>query len=217
MKKLRKKYGEGVRFFACGEYGKDGKRLWNPHYHAILFNLDFEDKILWTENGRGDPVFTSQSLSDLWQQGFCTVAAASFQSAAYVSRYIMKKVTGELASDHYQWIDTQTGECLQLTPEFVTMSRGSAKLKTGGIGRGWYDKFADDVFPDDFIVIEGKKMRPPKYYDDLLDQEDESERRHMKGARRRKGKVFEPHNTPERRKVREKVKEAQISKLGREL
>ena len=41
MKRLRRRFGEGVRFFHCGEYGENFGR---PHYHAILFNLDFSDK-----------------------------------------------------------------------------------------------------------------------------------------------------------------------------
>ena len=44
MKRLRKKYGDGIRFFHCGEYGEKTGR---PHYHAILFNHDFDDKYYW--------------------------------------------------------------------------------------------------------------------------------------------------------------------------
>ena len=42
MKRLRKSVApRRVRFFHCGEYGERGDR---PHYHAILFNLDFDDR-----------------------------------------------------------------------------------------------------------------------------------------------------------------------------
>ncbi|AXL15037.1 replication initiator protein [Microviridae sp.] len=212
IKRLRKKYGAGIRFFACGEYGQSGSRQWNPHYHLILFNHDFPDKKLWKENKHGDHVYISESLQSLWQdQGFTTTAGVTFQSAAYVSRYIMKKVTGEPAKDHYSWVDPETGEVLQLTPEFVTMSRRP------GIGSGWYDKWSGDVFPDDFIIVDGKNMRPPKYYDKLLEAEDAREHRKMKGKRTRGGKLHPEDQTPERRKVREKVKQAQIKHLGREL
>ncbi len=208
MKKLRKKYGSGIRFFACGEYGGKSNR---PHYHAILFNHDFRDKKLWKNNGQGDPVFTSESLECLWGLGFTTTAGVSFQSAAYVSRYIMKKVTGDQADDHYQWMNPETGELLPITPEFVTMSRRP------GIGRDWYEKYKGDAYPDDFLIVDGKRMRPPQYYDRLLDQEDARELQKIKGGRKRKAKIHSEDNTPERRKVREEVKESQISKLGREL
>jgi len=38
MKRLRKKYGAGIRYFACGEYGEKLKR---PHYHVCIFGLNF--------------------------------------------------------------------------------------------------------------------------------------------------------------------------------
>lgn len=123
----------------------------------------------------------------------------------------MKKVTGDPAQAHYEWMHPYTGEIMQLTPEFVTMSRRP------GIGRGWYEKWSGDVFPDDFIIVDGKHMRPPKYYDDLLDKEDERELRKMKGVRKRNADKHSDDNTPERRKVREKVKISQIKTLGREL
>lgn len=62
MKKLRKKmvpkcpYSVGsperdewlekneIRFYMCGEYGDQN---WRPHYHAILFNCEFPDKVYW--------------------------------------------------------------------------------------------------------------------------------------------------------------------------
>lgn len=93
MKKLRKKYGAGIRFFHCGEYGEKFRR---PHYHALIFNHDFDDKILWSKN-RGSPLYISESLDSLWEFGFATIGDVTFESAAYVARYITKKVNGELA------------------------------------------------------------------------------------------------------------------------
>lgn len=212
MKRLRKKYGNGIRFFACGEYGEGGKREWNPHFHLILFNHDFEDKVLWKENKQGDSVYTSQSLQQLWEdQGFTTVAGVSFQSASYVSRYVMKKITGDQAENHYLWMEPSTGELLPLNSPFVTMSRRP------GIGHGWYAKWSGDVYPDDFLVIDGKKMRPPKYYDKLLEEEDAKRLQRQKGGRKRNAKTRADDNTPERLKVREEVKQAQIRTLGREI
>ena len=100
MKRLRKKYGE-VRFYMCGEYGEENKR---PHYHACLFGVEFEDKELHRVR-RGIPLYKSETLNKLWKLGFCTIGDVTFESAAYVARYIMKKVTGEKAEEHYRCPD----------------------------------------------------------------------------------------------------------------
>lgn len=119
MKKLRKKYGNGIRFFQCGEYGE---KLRRPHHHALLFNFDFPDKELWTM--RNDlPVWRSSTLEKLWHYGISEIGSLTFESAAYVARYILKKVTGTDAVQHY--VNEDTGVILK--PEYVTMSRGGKK------------------------------------------------------------------------------------------
>ena len=138
MKRLRKKYGKGIRFFHCGEYGDLYGR---PHYHACLFNHDFDDRRLYSV--RDDVrLYTSESLQELWPFGFSSVGDVTFDSAAYVARYIMKKINGENAWHHYSEIDFDTGEIInQRKPEYTTMSRRP------GIGKGWYEKFKNDLYP----------------------------------------------------------------------
>uniref|UniRef100_UPI0040482461 rolling circle replication-associated protein n=1 Tax=Shewanella sp. TaxID=50422 RepID=UPI0040482461 len=94
MKRLRKKYPHAVRYYQCGEYGSKTHR---PHYHACLFGHDFKDKTLWQKGSDGTPLYISSSLQDLWSSdghsiGFSTIGTVTFQSAAYVARYIMKKI-----------------------------------------------------------------------------------------------------------------------------
>ena len=95
MKRLRKKFGEGIRFFHCGEYGEENGR---PHHHAIIFNHDFADKKVWKTNN-GVVLYRSKMLEELWPYGFATVGCVSFESAAYVARYITKKVNVEACSN----------------------------------------------------------------------------------------------------------------------
>lgn len=97
MKRLRKRHGDGVRFYMCGEYGEKQGR---PHYHACLFNFRFSDMRLWQERN-GVKLYRSAELERLWPFGFCSVGEVTFESAAYVARYIMKKVTGDAAESHY--------------------------------------------------------------------------------------------------------------------
>ena len=100
MKRLRKHFGVGIRFYMAGEYGS---ALGRPHFHAILFNFDFPDKVFHASRGK-HRVFRSASLEMLWPFGFSEIGSVTFQSAAYISRYIMKKVTGHVADDHYEFI-----------------------------------------------------------------------------------------------------------------
>lgn len=154
MKRLRKRFGPGIRFFHCGEYGE---RLERPHYHALLFNHDFEDRKLWTEREE-QRLYVSRSLSELWPLGFSTVGDVTFNSASYVARYVVKKITGKGAEQHY----------LGRTPEYITMSRRP------GIGRRWFETFRGDVYPADDLIVRGNHSRPPRYYDDLLGKTDPS-------------------------------------------
>lgn len=100
MKRLRKKYGAGIRFYMCGEYGE---QLGRPHFHACIFGMDFADKKLWKTTGSKSKLYRSAELEKLWTFGFSSVGDVNFESAAYVARYIMKKVTGEAATEHYRF------------------------------------------------------------------------------------------------------------------
>lgn len=205
MKRLRFKYGEGIRFFHCGEYGELNGR---PHYHACLFNFDFPDKKLWkiSNNNR---LYVSKSLDELWGFGFCTIGDVTFESAAYVARYIMKKITGDAAEQHYEYIDQTTGEIFQRKPEYTTMSRRP------GIGKGFFDQFSTDIFPHDYVVINGKKIRPPKYYDGLLEFTRPYEFDLVKDHREVTAQFHIDNNTKDRLNVREQVQIAKLNLLNR--
>lgn len=34
-----------------------------------------------------------------------------------------------------------------------------------GIGLTWFEKYKSDVYPHDYVVVNGSKVRPPRYYD----------------------------------------------------
>ncbi len=207
MKRLRKHYlpkgtKRKIRYYMCGEYGEKTLR---PHYHACLFGLDFQDKKLWTTQNE-HRVYTSQELSSLWSQdgeslGFSTIGQVTFQSAAYVARYIMKKITGDLAADHYRGRQ----------PEYTTMSRRPGLAKT------WIEKYHEtDVSHDDHVILNGKTFRPPRYYDNHFEITDPEKWIATKARRITKGRL-NPDNTPERRKVRAKVRAQKLKKLKRNL
>lgn len=209
MKKLRKAFPKDrIRFFLCAEYGSE---LARPHYHACLFNFDFEDKYFWMIRN-GNKLYRSPKLESIWGKGFCLVGEVTFESAAYVARYIMKKITGEDAIDHY--VDKNTGEVKK--PEFVTMSRGG-KGGLGGIGKRWFERYVNDVFPSDFVVMRGKKMKPPKYYDKIYDGQNPNLYDKIRETRIRQQKKKVMDNDSFRLPVKEEVKRSQIRSLIRKL
>lgn len=204
--------GEKIRFYMCGEYGETFGR---PHLHACLFNMDLPDKKLWKIE-RGNPIYTSDFLAETWGQGFTSVGAVTFQSAAYVARYVMKKVTGEPAQDHYEWIDQETGEIHNRTPEFNKMSLGG-RGGLGGIGKGWFDKYHRDVFPSDQVIINGKPVTPPKYYTSQYERLYPEEYEALKRRRKATAERRKADNTPDRLRVREKVLQSRLKQLKRSI
>lgn len=206
MMRLRKRFGSGIRFFGCGEYGDQSLR---PHYHALLFNFDFADKRYRTERN-GNRVFTSEALSELWPDGFHEIGSVTNASAGYVARYCLKKINGKRADDHYYRPSPVDGQMHRVEPEFATMSRRP------GLGTNWFDNFAAETFPSDFLIVDGRKVRPPAYY---LRRLDESGQEKIKRARKRAAVKPEArwNSTPERLAVREEVHAARIKRLVRTL
>nr|QJB20822.1 MAG: replication initiator protein [Microvirus sp.] len=204
MKRLRKKFGSNIRFFHCGEYGEKFSR---PHYHACLFNFSPPDKVLFkTVNGFN--LYLSKSLEELWGKGFVTIGDVTFESAAYVARYVLKKVTGNRAADYYSFVDSD-GVVRLRRPEYVTMSRRP------GIASGWYDKFSGDVFPSDQVIIRGRPMRPPRFYDNKLKAFDPEMWDEVSFSRFETAQKHLDNSSPQRLAVRHEVQRARLSKLPR--
>jgi len=184
MKRLRRRTGEKIRFFHCGEYGDD---LGRPHYHACLFGYAFPDETPHRVSDSGHTQFRSDLLSDLWPLGLHEIGELTFESAQYVAAYTTKKIKLSHASteeainayrERYEvGVDESTGEVLELAPEYATMSRNP------GIARDWYDRYSADVFPHDHVIVNGHPAKPPRYYLEQLKKHDERSARAVKKAR----------------------------------
>lgn len=198
MRRLRYNF-ERPRFYMCGEYGE---KLGRPHFHACLFNINFEDKIFYKVSPSGETLYRSPTLEKLWPYGYSSIGDLTFESAAYVARYIMEKRTGPEAELHYQKTDTDTGESVSLEPEFTSMS-----LKPG-IGADWFHQYRTDVYPHDYVIVRGKKMKPPRSYDRWLKQQEPGTWECVEHSRLEKMRKAENDNTPARLKVREQVARA---------
>lgn len=209
MKRLREARSDTrVRYFQCGEYGET---TWRPHHHAIVFGVDWADRERYSQNARGDVLYRSQELDDLWSHGQVWIGGFSFASAAYVARYVMKKVTGDAAADHYRRVDPETGEVYSLVPPYVTMSRRP------GIGTRFMERYSSDLFPADAVVVNGVESLPPRFYVKQLEKSDPVAVKKLKRQRIMNAGKHRADNTSERLRVRQEVKEAQISTLTRKL
>jgi len=215
MKRLRKAIApKKVRYYMCGEYGDNTKR---PHYHACLFGYDPRDKELYRTTD-GINLYSSAGLEQIWGKGFVTIGSVTFESAAYVARYVTKKITGrkadaldEIGLKHYEWLCPITGEVTELQPEYTAMS-----LKPG-IGKTWLDKYDSDVYNHDHVIVNGKKCRPPRYYDKVLESYDSEKLEELKIHRQEKAVLHEKNNTLDRLMVREKVQNQRFKQLKRSL
>lgn len=196
MKRLRRMFPEKkIRFFHCGEYGHLFSR---PHHHACLFNFRFPDLVFYSERQK-TRLYRSEILEKLWPYGFCTVGDVTFESAAYVARYIVKKMSGPRGEEIYNGRH----------PEYTTMSRKP------GIGAEWFDQFSDDCYPHDYMVIRnGIKCRPPQYYERRYDLKCPEKLLDIK--RERADNAFNnPNNTRDRLFVREELQYRRAKKLER--
>lgn len=192
-KRLRKHQGP-FRFFTCAEYSPKLR----PHFHSCLFGLAFDDLVDTGERSNNRPVITSPTLEKIWGNGFVSVGNLCYQTANYVARYILKRKTGDNGSSYLR-IDHENELCFEVSPEFATMS------KNPGIGATWLKKFQGDVYPSDECIHQGKRFRPPRFYDDYYKkfQPDDFE----KIQRKRRQKVLKRQNelTPDELKNREKI------------
>lgn len=203
-KRLRKTHK--FRFYHCGEYGDDTSRA---HYHALLFGLDFRaDRKFYRTTDQGHKLYTSEFLDKTWKLGQCQIGDLTAESAAYVSRYAMKKQTGQFAEGYYDKFDIFTGEVHERKAPYVTMSRRP------GIGKSWLDKYQTDVYPSDEVIVKGRPTRPPKYYDA---QQPEDELALLKKKRQAKAATHASNNTPDRLRVREHIHLARMCLLPRNL
>lgn len=166
LKRLRKRFGDNLRYLAAGEYGSDTCR---PHYHLIIFGLQLDDLEFYKQQ-RGYTYYNSKSLQKCWSLnlgsnrvplydsiGYAVVGEVSWQTCAYVARYVTKKLKGPAA----QWY-----EDMHMEPPFMLMSRNP------GLAHQWYVDHPD-YHDYEYINVStpdgGRKFKPPKYLDYLYD------------------------------------------------
>lgn len=136
LKLLRKHCGK-VRYFGCGEYGSK----FRPHYHIILFGIDFDDKYFWCKSKSGDDLFRSPTLERLWTKGYSYIGKVDLSTAKYCSKYLQKFLI-----ENYDILEERVRP-------FMMMSNRP------GIG-GDYRKCLET----DKLYFNGSYVKTPRYY-----------------------------------------------------
>lgn len=159
--RLRKKFPpKSLSYYLCGEYGESNQR---PHYHAVLLGPRFLDRDRLPDRD-GTPLWASETLERAWGLGFVELTTMSYNAAAYVAGYVRKKIRHRDEPEAYDRVDPETGEIVGIEREFARMSRRPA------IGKRWIERYWRDVYPSDFVVMDGREVRPPRYYDKWMDE-----------------------------------------------
>lgn len=200
IKRLRKKFPERIiRYYACGEYGSERSR---PHYHLCLFGFDFPDKRVWSKGDtQGSFYYRSADLESLWRFGYSIIGEVTYESAAYVARYINKKILGDK--------DLQDQIYQGRKPEFSVMSRRP------GIASNFFEHYQGDVFPKDFITMNGKRFKPSRYFDKLYKKINEPEYIKLKEKRIESAIQHIEDNTGARLEARRCVLEEKLKRCKR--
>lgn len=180
LKRLRKNYGR-FKYYYCGEYGP---RTGRPHYHALIYGLTFPDKVYHKSNDRGEPLYTSARLDKTWSYGHCVLGDVTFESAAYVASYVVDKITGPRAAEHYVYVDPD-GRIHARLPEYSDMSNG--------IGKAFFAANQEHLYYHDNTVINGAPVPLPRYYDILREAIDPDGLNRLKLNRRARAQELLDH------------------------
>lgn len=163
IKRVKKRLGSTkenpIRQTYCGEYGTNNTR--RPHYHVILYNCDFTDRIPHRTSDQGHPVFTSATLNELWPFGFAEFGYATPATIAYVAKYVLKKKTRKEKEAPLS-IEVD-GITYDVAHEFIEHSRNP------GIGACLRDS---PSIKKGYLAVNGVRTKLPKYYLEHLKKTD---------------------------------------------
>lgn len=156
------------KYFIVSEYGE---KLGRPHYHGIVFGVDFRAEdwkpYFATLKADGNAIYSSSILEKIWRNGFVSIDRLTPHNIAYVCKYITKDGV-----------------------------RPSVKLFSRGFGKSIFfnrdntlTSFGRDSFKNGFIVYPFGNSRffkssIPKNIDRYLSLYDESLYNDVKEARR---------------------------------
>lgn len=163
LKRFRRKIEPfKCKVFYCGEYGDRGQR---PHYHCIILT-DFELPLNFKFNKDFHNYYTCALCDEAWShKGFVIISDFTFEDAAYVARYCVKKVNN--IKKRTEEVNVRLGHVPIRTPPFSHMSTRPA------ICREYSEEHLFEIYKDDLIYTRRKDriqaLAPPRYFDKRLE------------------------------------------------
>lgn len=129
-----------IDLFNVHEYGKNGKK----HWHLVCFNHAFSNDRRIHGYSAGRPLYTSDTLSNLWDFGFSTIGDVEEASAMYTAQYMDK--------------DFRNGN--------ITNGKKSHS-KHSGLGGAYFNKHYRQLLSLAYIPFSGRKLPLPRYFERL--------------------------------------------------
>lgn len=132
VKRLRK-ICPPIRTLGVAEYGEKTGRA---HFHLLIFGYEFPDKKLLrktdsTHTGQSYDIFTSKTLTNLWNKGITEFGSVTEQSCSYVARYLFKKNKKESEGEPCE-------KCQNQKPK---KSKIVCRSRRPGLGANFCDRF----------------------------------------------------------------------------
>lgn len=145
----------GVRYYAVGEYGDKSDR---PHYHVCVFGEDFRDECYIMREGT-HKLWCNLIAQNMWEHGRVAIGNLDYTTAQYTAGYMAKKL---VKGKQYVRVDNSSGELIPLVQPRAFMSKHPA------IGATWLERYGNQVYAWDQVVVNGRPQKPPRYYDKWL-------------------------------------------------
>lgn len=144
IKRLRNTFDFlNVKYFICGEYGE---KTYRPHYHAIIFGVDFlNPNIFKPKKYDNNNHFYSDKLNDLWSFGYVIYAKANSSNIGYTTRYTYKKVGTDKKLKDFGLQDT-----------FLLCSHK--------LGLDYFLKNKDEIINRGCLYFNGQQYSIPRYF-----------------------------------------------------
>lgn len=165
--RMRKELPVGsLRVLTVGEYGHDGEREINPHYHLAMYGFACAGPIKFYESGKRCWCENCEFIRKKWGKGNIVVEELNRKSAQYIAGYVVKKLTHRF--DERLFINGDPAN--RRYPEFCRPPRrpglahgvidGFVKSMTGSDGQFFLSDRGD--VPNVFMV-EGKALPMGRY------------------------------------------------------